>query len=167
MKSKRNVFIILVIVLIIISSGIYITTKLVSFAGDYQKSIYNDNSKIVNSGDSYTFLTNTNDINGNTLTESFNKFTGMVTVYDLKTDEDSTIRVDFKSDISSGDFKIVLIDPNDNVTDILEKSDSLDQEIEISSGKSRIKIVGYNAKGNINLTVSSDNDVRIVAKNKN
>lgn len=167
MKSKRNIFIVAAIVLTVIVAGILVTIKLVSFAGDYQKSIYNDNSKIVNSADSYTFLTNTNDINGNTLTESFNKFTGMVTVYDLKTNEDSTIKVDFKTDISSGNFKIVLIDPNDNVTDILEKSASVNKEIELPSGKSRIKIVGYNAKGNINLTVSSDNDVIVVAKNKN
>lgn len=65
----------------------------------------------------------------------------MVTVYDLKTDEDSTIKVHFKSDISSGDFKIVLIDPNDNVTDISEQSASVKKEIELPSNKSRIKIV--------------------------
>lgn len=164
MKSKRNVFIILIIVLIVILTGTFLITKLVSFAGDYQRSIYNDNSKIVKSADSYTFFTNTSDVNGNTLTESFNKFTGMVTVYELKADENSKVTIDFKTDISSGDFKIVLIDPKDNVTDILEQSSPIKKEIEIPSGKSRIKIVGYNAKGNIDLTVSSDNDVKIVAK---
>jgi hypothetical protein len=88
----------------------------------------------------------------------------MVTVYDLKANDDATIKVDFTADISSGDFKIVLIDPNDNITEILEQSSSVEQEIDIPSGKNRIKIVGYNAKGDIDLKVSSDDDVRIVAK---
>lgn len=166
MKSKRNIFIVLSIVLIVVITGIFATMKLVSFAGDYQKSIYNDNTKIISQADSYTFLTNNSNINGNTVTESFNKFTGMVTVYNLKADLESTIKIDFKSTISNGDFKIVLIDPNDNVTDILEQSSSVEQEIAISSGESRIKIVGYNAKGNIDLSVSSIDDVKIAAKDQ-
>lgn len=164
MKTKKIMIIIVAVVLLAVTSSIFLVTKIVSFAGDYQKSIYNDNTKIVSQADSYTFLTNSSDIDGYTLTESFNKFTGMVTVYELKTDEDSTIKVDFKADISNGDFKIVLIDPNDNVIDILEQSSSVEKEIDIPSGKSRLKIVGYNAKGNITLTLSNDNDVRIVVK---
>lgn len=153
MRKKKNL-IIIVIVIISILGGFIFTI------GSYQKSIYEDNSKIISKFDSSFYLNQVSNKIGGVLKSKF-RFTGMDTVYKLNAKEDGTISVNYNVNITSGKFKIVLISPDNEVITILEGSGEGNKEILLTNGKSRLKLVGNNAKGNIEISINTKNNIKI------
>lgn len=161
MNLKRKLIIgtIALIALFSIIKGIQPLTKGL-FQSSSKSSIYDDNSKIVSEGDSYSYQSKVG-TNVNNKTNLKFRFTGMDTIWELDSKKDATLQIDFKSQISNGKFKMVLISPNNKIVNILEQSITGNKKLSISSGKSRIKIVGSNAYGNLQLYISSKDDVKI------
>lgn len=165
MKSKKNLIIGILSLILLCAVVIGIRTLITgSYAGNYQRSIYNDNSKIASKGDSYSFLNRvcTNEDNKTSLEFTF---TGMDTIWKLETSQDTSVNIEYKSEISSGKFKVVLINPDGEVINILEQSTSGDKDVNLINGKSRIKIVGNNARGKLQLSISSNKDVKLIPVN--
>lgn len=152
MKKKIGLLIVLSFVIILI---------LGCEGTSYQKSIYNDDDKIVKQGDSYTFgVRNGNTIN-NTANIKFSSFTGTDTLFTIDAKTNTTIKIDYDSKVSSGDFKIVIINPNDKIIKVIEGTQRGSVDVEILKGKNRIKIVGKGAKGTINLKINASEEVSI------
>ncbi len=70
-------------------------------------------------------------------------------------------------EVEEGQFKVVLTTPEDEVMTLLEGSRAGVTSIELIEGVSKVKIVGYGAAGEIDLDISSSENVEvdIVASN--
>lgn len=130
-------------------------------ASDYQKSLYNDNSKIVKEADSYNYLKRVINIKGDNTNITFDRFYGMDTIWTIDADVDGTIKIDYDADIKNGSFKTVIITPNNEVNLVFENSQSGSKEFSVKKGKNRIKIIGSAARGKINFTLKLDKQMRL------
>ncbi|WP_026477187.1 hypothetical protein [Alkaliphilus transvaalensis] len=133
------------------------------FDNSKQRAIYDDNSKIVEAFDSYSFQRR---LGGNTEEETnitFN-FSGMETLWDITASQESTIQILFDAKISKGRFKVVLISPDMEVINILENTQNGAMELKLSEGASRIKIVGDNTRGDLHLSFANYEDVIIESR---
>ena len=73
------------------------------------KSIFHDESKIVREADSYTYGSRTGNGRGNEYDIKFTSFSGMETIYRIKSDRENDVIVDFEAIVEDGEFKVVLI----------------------------------------------------------
>lgn len=139
---KKNIGIILIFLCLIALAGCNNT---------YQKSIYSDNSKIVQSGDSYSFKTRIGNQIDNNMDVQFSVFNGMQTIWTIDIKQNSKMKINYISKIDSGKFKVVLVTPDKKIINILENSKESSDILDIPPGKNIVKIIGYNAKGNIKM----------------
>lgn len=128
---------------------------------EYQKNLYNDNSKIIKQGDSYSFLKRAGNTYNNKTSVKFGTFNGMETLWTVNTKNEGNIKINYKTQISRGKFKIVFITPEDEIKTICENTQNGSIVIKTKKGKSRIKIVGNDAKGECELSLAPDSNIKI------
>ena len=132
-----------------------------SFVSNYQKSIFHDEKKIIKDADSYIYGIRRGNATGKDLNIKFSSFTGMNTIFKLKSDGENDIVVDYESVVKDGQFKVVLISPDDEVIDIVNDTKEGKDTFNLKDGVSRIKLVGKKAKGEISIKIDSSEDVEI------
>ncbi|AIS52839.1 hypothetical protein TKV_c16850 [Thermoanaerobacter kivui] len=132
----------------------------------YQKDIYDDDSKIVNVGDSYSFSKRIENNINNNLKIKYNGFYGMETIWDIKSEGNGAVIIRFDSQVDRGKFKLVFITPDNEVIKVFEQSEKGEKIIETKKGKSRIKIVGNNAKGQVEINVETKGDALLRKSNQ-
>lgn len=125
------------------------------YIGKNQRNIYNDDLKIIDQGDSYSFLYKEDISQGNSVDLKF-KFIGSDTLWEIETNNEATLNIKYNSNISSGKFKVVLITPENEIINILNESDSGQKEIKLTNGKSRIKMVGLDAEGSLKANINEN-----------
>ncbi|MGL4731398.1 MAG: lipoprotein [Clostridium sp.] len=161
MINKKNLIMTIVTVVIVITGIIGVSGYVINnYAGNYQKSIYENDSKIIEKSDSYSYFNQVRSNIDGTLKSKF-KFTGMDTIYNLNTKDGGTISINYNANIISGKFKLVLINPDDEVTTIVEGTGKGTKKISLGNGESRLKLVGKNAKGDIKLSIDAKDDIEI------
>lgn len=161
MINKKNLIMAIVTVVIVITGIIGVSGYVINnYAGNYQKSIYENDSKIIDKSDSYSYFNQVRSNIDGTLKSKF-KFTGMDTIYNLNTKDGGTISINYNANIISGKFKLVLINPDDEVTTIVEGTGKGTKKISLGNGESRLKLVGKNAKGDIKLSIDAKDDIEI------
>ena len=132
-----------------------------SSVANYKNSIFDDESKIINQGDSYTYLTRLGKSIGNEAGIEFTSFSGTDTIYRIVSDGENAVVFSFESIVDKGDFKVVLITPDDEVINIVDGIKEGSETILLKEGTSRIKLVGKKAKGEIKLKIESGENVDI------
>jgi hypothetical protein len=153
-KAFRKV----VISLLLISLMLYLTGCSVS---DYQKSIYDDDSKIASQADSYNFRSRSGNTSNEKTEVKFGAFYGADTLWTINANKDSVLTVEYDVKLEKGDFKVVLIDPDNKIIAIVSGQKAGEQEVKVKSGNSRIKIVGKNAKGQVKINITGNKDLKI------
>lgn len=153
MKIKKVTYIALILLLIsIFATGC-------SKINAHQKSIYNNTSKISATGDSYYFVSRTGNFINNDFAISFKGFCGKQTIWKLTAKENSDLLIDCNTEISSGKFKICLINEEKEVSNIVEGNKAEKLTIEIRKGVSFIAIIGSEANGKLSLTLTENDKV--------
>ena len=114
-----------------------------NYENDKSKYFYDD-SLIVLEGDSYTYL----DKLGNIENLTFKGFSGTETIFSAS--ENMIISLSCEYEISKGEFKVVLINENNEIL-IIENLSTI--TLNVNKG-SRIKIVGANSNGEIKLIIN-------------
>jgi len=140
MKKCRFVLIVLICLL------------LTGCSNQFAKQEYNSLQKIAETNDHYAKENSVfNPIDGGySLTVS--KFNGRETLWTDTFDENQSIEIDFSFRLSEGQAKIVHIDAEENVTTVIECTPEtsadgyITKTISLTSGKNRLKIVGYDCK---------------------
>lgn len=161
MRNKKKIILTIIGVLIMVSA--IITLRNIfnnNYAGTYQKSIYDDNSKIIAESDSYSYLDRIDESTDEKLKLKF-ILTGMESVYKIEAKEEEVININYDANISSGKFKVVLVTPEDKVITLLEGSGSDSKEVKINKGENRIKIVGSNTKGSVEISLKTTDQAAI------
>jgi hypothetical protein len=128
---------------------------------EYQRSLYKDDSKIISQSDSYSFKNRLENASNGKVTIRFGSFYGMDTLFTIEASKEAVAPLELDSKVDSGDFKVVLISPDNKVEILAEGTKSAKQEFKLQKGKSRIKIVGNNAKGEVKLNIKDNENIKI------
>ncbi len=114
--------------------------------------MYDDDSKIAQSSDSYAKVGSLSISGEDGLFMSAGSFTGTETIWEHEASEDIEAEISYLLSVSSGGkAKLVLISPDDEVTIINENTDNssmserVTETFSLKKGKNRIKIVGFNS----------------------
>lgn len=111
------------------------------------KDIYDKNDQIALQGDSFTYKVRIANVFDQQADIEFKNFTGAETLFKIRSG--NLLKVDLSKEISSGRFKVVLIDDEN---EIIELEDEM--EVELTNLIYRIKIVGDDASGKFELTLN-------------
>jgi hypothetical protein len=130
----------------------------------FQKSVYNDDSKIVKQADSYNFRTRSGTTANEKTEIKFGTFYGMDTLWTIETKEEANVIIEYDIKLEKGNFKIVLIGPDNKISTIADSTKTGKQELKLQKGSSRIKIVGNDAKGEVKIYIKADKSIKV--KNK-
>ncbi len=131
---------------------------------NYQRSIFNEESKIIKSGDSHSYKDRIGSVREDEIDIKFSSFSGTDTIWKVLVEEDVDIVLDFKSVIDKGEFKVVLITPNDEIVNIINGTEERRQTILLKKGTNRIKLVGKEAKGEIKMNIDGDSNIKVKVK---
>lgn len=128
--------------------------------------IYEDDTKIAAKADSRSFSHRLGSTSDNQSKITYDGFTGAETIWNIESESDGSITIEYNSQVDKGDFKLVIIDPQNKVENIFEYSGEGTEIIDIKKGKSRIKIVGKESKGEFSLKINKYNDGIVIRKVK-
>lgn len=131
-----------------------------------KENMYNDNDKIIEKDNNYTSRTFRSNRNNNKLEIKYSGFSGIDTICFLEAKEDTEITFNYDSTVENGKFKVVLINPKNEVENILEGTEQNSKTIKLTKGKYSLKNVGANADGKVEIDISSNSDVKITEDKK-
>ena len=122
--------------------------------------VYDNNAKIA--GDTNTYnLSNYEQVQSDLhFTASVGKMEGMDTIWVLDAEEDMTVDITYQLSVFSGKMKLVLIDPEKEVSVIVECDSDMEETVQstldVKKGNNRIKIVAAeNTQFDIDMTLSA------------
>ena len=122
--------------------------------------VYDNNAKIA--GDTNTYnLSNYEQVQSDLhFTASVGKMEGMDTIWVLDAEEDMTVDITYQLSVFSGKMKLVLIDPEKEVSVIVECDSEMEETVQstldVKKGNNRIKIVAAeNTQFDIDMTLSA------------
>lgn len=150
--------------LLIIMIMMFLLTFMGCQQNDSKIKIYDDDALILETADTYTYSVRT-ESHANVANQfglNFRGFTGKETIFTLTVNQTKTIDIDYFSEISSGQFKVVVTTPEDKVYTILTGSDDNDKSVTLVQGSYKIKLVGKTAFGSVSLTLSNIDNVAII-----
>lgn len=130
---------------------------------DGKNSIYNDEQKISANKDNYTFEDKIEArISSNQIDMTYSGFSGMNTIWVIEVKEYSEIEFNLDSTVSIGEFKVVLINNQREIKNIVEGTEKGDKTIKLEKGKYIVKLVGRKAAGKINLSIHKNQNIDII-----
>ena len=118
-----------------------------------QRAVYNDDSLIAAQSDTYFYVKHLSTQSGTEYTENFSSFTGSDTLWSRNAKEGQTLHVSGSAEIKEGSWKLVLVDPEGNGSVLLEYGGTVDETVDLSDGNWRVKSVGLETKGFVQLTI--------------
>ncbi len=134
----KKIFAVLMMSLFVLTGCVYVSDN---------KMIYDNQEKIVAEGDTYTYIDRLGDVFDDSAALEVKGFYGTDTIFTFENKQELSITV--IQVVTKGRFKVVLIDPQDEIT-ILNGTST----IVLSPGKYRIKLVGENAYATIDINFS-------------
>lgn len=106
--------------------------------------LYDDENRMVATGDTYSFLGKYNDNDS----ISFRRFSGIYTLKRIDMEDDFIVTLDMNIDL--GRFKCFLVDEEDQIIELIQGDNLITSYV----GKLRLRIAGDDAKGNMSYTVN-------------
>ena len=116
-----------------------------------QGKIYENEDRLKESGDSYSFSNKVGEVTQEQGDVEFSGFSGVYTAWYLTSTSDTTTQIMISGKIKRGDFKLVQITADDQLITLWEGEGNKDMSITIPEGESSIKWVGRNAAGHITM----------------
>ncbi len=132
---------------------------------DGKNDIYGNNDKISKPGDSYSFQSRIGKTDEKNMDVEYDKFTGVQTIWTINVTQNGEIEIYVDSQVKKGDFKVVLVTPDQEVIKVLESTGDETSTVPLSKGKYSIKIVGKNSKGTIKINLSVSDGAEVSLQN--
>ncbi|PKM88892.1 MAG: hypothetical protein CVU87_06435 [Firmicutes bacterium HGW-Firmicutes-12] len=127
-----------------------------------KKEIYDNETSIVQEGDTFSFYKRIGKADEKQVNIKYSRFFGVQTLWAIQVEEKSEIELNYKSQVKSGDFKVVIVTPKQELLNIAEQNSTGSVIVAASKGKYSIKIVGKNANGNIQINLSRHVGYKVV-----
>jgi len=155
LKLKKKVVLFICLIFSILSiSGCEVSEE--------KKSIYYDNSKITQDGDSFTYKTRIGTKESSEHSKvKYSGFYGADTIWTIESKENSEITFKYNSEVNSGEFKAVLINPKKEIENIITGNEQGEKTIKITEGEYVFKFVGDEAKGEAEIFISKNGNINI------
>ncbi len=118
-------------------------------SNEFAEQEYDSAEKIVQSGDRYATSLSASTWINNELSYSAGSFDGRETLWSEIVIDEGTVEISVSLSLDEGMAKLVYIDPDDNITELIESTYGKDisRTITMPEGENRIKLVGYGCKG--------------------
>ena len=132
--------------LVALAAGMLITGC--AFTMNPGERFYDNEKGIAGETNSYNLTNYSGSQDDNTVSGSAEKMEGMDTIWNYTAPDDTEVTLSWKLSVSSGKAKLVLIDPEGNLSTLVEceASSGGEQEglgtFEIKQGENRVKLVG-------------------------
>ncbi|MDP3386748.1 MAG: hypothetical protein Q8S24_05910 [Eubacteriales bacterium] len=114
-----------------------------------QKNAIENDRYVLRDNDSYRFTFRQSRRSPESCDMSFRLFYGVYTVYDLDVKENDTVHIDFESVSTSGQFKTVIVTPENEIVTLTEGNGKGRLSLDLTKGTYKIKIVGKDAQGSV------------------
>lgn len=117
-------------------------------SNEFAEQEYDSAEKIVQSGDRYATSLSASTWINNELSYSAGSFDGRETLWSEIVIDEVTVEISVSLSLDEGMAKLVYIDPDDNITELIESTYGKDisRTITMPEGENRIKLVGYGCK---------------------
>ncbi len=155
MMNRRSANIAVLVLILLVLSGC-------RYSDPYRLSYYDDDARIAQQGDSYTFSDRLGRTVANELALSFTDFTGKQTIWVIPAGQDLSMELNLNNEITGGRFKVCLIDPNSQISVISEDSQKGIINLNIPKGENVLTIVGSRASGTVAMTLRYDSRAAII-----
>ncbi|EHI97276.1 putative lipoprotein [Clostridium sp. DL-VIII] len=157
MNKKKYAVILIFVSLLLIGCS---KNSMTSIYDNYMTSIYDDNEKISSTTNSYSLNGIEQSINGQQFRANIKRIEGMDTLWTYESDEDRELDMTYLISVTSGKLKLVLISPDNSVTNIIERTNQLNMSnydintLHIKKGLNRIKLVaGKDTSAQLDITI--------------
>jgi len=131
-------------------------------AGQDKQKIFDDNEAIVQDGDSYTFVDRTGSTNSDeSVALAYTGFSGVQTIWTMEASTASEVEFEFDSTVDKGEFKVVLVTPDQKVVTLLTGTQQGATTQALVQGKYDVKLVGRNADGKFTLSLKPELNVSL------
>lgn len=129
--------------------------SLTGCSNEFAEEEYDSSEKIVQQGDQYAKSLSASTWANNELSFSAGKFDGRETLWSETVIQEGEVEISVSLSLEAGMAKLVYIDPDDNITELIESTYDRDitRTITMPEGKNRIKLVGYGCE-NVELDVT-------------
>lgn len=131
-----------------------------------KENLYDDNDKIAQEDNNYTYLTCASNRKDNDIEIKYSGFSGADTIYRIEAKEDTEITFNYDSTVDKGKFKVVLINPKNEVETILGGTSKDSKTIKLTKGNYSFKNIGANAEGKIEISIIVNSNVEITEDKK-
>lgn len=163
MSTSNRTKIVIIIMMVLLFSNILYGCDAI----EQKSSIYDRNAKILQNGDSFNFMNRIGETDESRLNIRYNRFYGVQTIWIISVGKPSVIKIEFESNIKSGDFKVVLETADQELIEIVENKGKDSYKFNAIEGNYKIKIVGKNAYGNIKGELETGIEVDIIVQDNN
>lgn len=157
-KNMNKKILLLILIVFLVIGVLSFMWVISSFSN--QDVIYDSDEHLVKQGDSYTYTVRKGG-NKDLETNISGTLTGMETLWRIESDGQFYLNLAYNLELEKGRLKLVLIDPDNSVTTIVEGSHKGHQSIPLKEGRYRIKIVGDSGKGQVFLRLEETQGIRI------
>ncbi|WP_157261263.1 hypothetical protein [Paenibacillus wynnii] len=113
--------------------------------------IFENEDRLKESGDSYSFSNKVGEITSEQGQVEFSGFSGVYTALYLNSTSDTTTQIMISGKIRRGDFKLIQITADHQLITLWEGEGNKDMSITVPAGEGSIKWVGRNAAGHITM----------------
>ncbi|WP_102401211.1 hypothetical protein [Haloimpatiens massiliensis] len=129
---------------------------------DEKSKLYNDNGSIVKEYDSFNYFFRDSEGEDSNFKMSFKTFSGTDTIMKIDSDGKEELNLTYDIKVNKGKVKLVFINPEDKIEVIVEGKGKGNYKTTLESGKYRVKAVGAEAKGN--LEIKANTNAKVVVK---
>ena len=128
-----------------------------------KEGIYDSDELQLEVADSYSYSLRDDESENvaNQIDLSFRGFIGRDTIWSLNVSQNTDILLTYDSDLRSGEFKVILITPGNEIHTILTMSDQGTKTITFPEGVYLIKFIGRNAFGSLSMSIETIQGVTI------
>ncbi|NCC64052.1 MAG: hypothetical protein EOM15_05305 [Spirochaetia bacterium] len=130
-----------------------------SFLGNvpasYSPNLVDDEQRMLEEGDSFFYKNRNVEVVENQVVLTFKRFSGLETVCTLACEEPQEIGISINAAVNTNLYKLVLInDDREEVTTLSQGSVTNSQTLTLQSGRNRIKVVGYDVDGSVQIALT-------------
>ncbi len=126
-----------------------------------QENIFNDEERLMDSGDSYTFAGKSGDVTEEEAYIKFSGFSGLHTIWHLNTASDVTTKISIRGNADRGKFKIIQVNGNSEIHTLWEGEGDEEIELYLPKGSGAIKWVGQKASGKVTMQLEPQQGLEV------
>lgn len=116
-------------------------------------------SDIISEGDTYNFRIRKMEISDEQFSIEFKNFKGVQTVWLIDSYQTNQFLIEYDYTVSKGNFKMVLVTPDEKIINIFEKGNNCIFNTTI--GRYRIKIIGFDGSGSLNVNLIINDGLQV------